>query len=226
MQDWAVLALLVCVCGERERGVLGWAVLAATPRLPELPRPVCSPGRLLGWGSRALDWQWLTAEVAGWLQCKSNFSCFISASWVLFCNGGAGVIYWVNLHFSDVARAVLMTESQLRRAAVPRCSPARPLPPGSERHQGLGLHTPGGGGPGPCSRALSPHGEPCLATRGGAGGLPTCPLSTFVFKKCGFKSGLFLLRKKHPPTPLLTACLSFEWLKNCYDRCWFFFGHL
>lgn len=130
MQDWAVLALLVCVCGERERGVPGWAVLASTSRLPELPRPVCSPGSLFGWGSQALDWQWLTAEVAGWLQCKSNFSCFISASWVLFCNGGAGVIYWVNLHFSDVARAAVMTESQLRRAAAPCCSPARPPPAG------------------------------------------------------------------------------------------------
>lgn len=47
-----------------------------------------------------------------------QFSLFISASWVLSCNGEASVIYWVNLHFSGVARAMVMRESQLRWAAV------------------------------------------------------------------------------------------------------------
>lgn len=75
-------------------------------------------GKHICMGLTAFDWQWLTDEVAGWLQCKSNFSCFISASWVLFCNGEGGVIYWVNLHFSDVARAMVMSESQLRWTAA------------------------------------------------------------------------------------------------------------
>lgn len=84
----------------------------------QVPMASLLPGKSVWMGLTALEWQWLTAEVAGWLQCKSYFSCFISASWVLFCNGEADVIYWVNLHFSDVARAMVMSENQLRWTAV------------------------------------------------------------------------------------------------------------
>lgn len=87
-------------------------------------------------GLTALDWQWLTAEVACWLQCKSNFSCFISASWVLFCNGEAGMIYWVNLHFSDVAKAMVMSESQLRWTAVLLLLTTDTLTPDCNCHEG------------------------------------------------------------------------------------------
>lgn len=104
--------VLWCVCGGKGNvKTLCWALLLTFPG-PQCCREACRMGL------RAPDWQWLTAEVAGWLQCKSNFSCFISASWVLSCNGEAGVIYWVNLHFSDVARATVMSESQLRWRAL------------------------------------------------------------------------------------------------------------
>lgn len=133
-----MLGLVVCIWGRE-----AWRPCAEPCSSPSQG---CSAAGKPAWmGLRAPDWQWLTAEVAGWLQCKSNFSCFISASWVLSCNGEAGVIYWVNLHFSDVARATVMSESQLRWRVVqlPLTCVTPSLPPAWwSQHEGCTIRVP------------------------------------------------------------------------------------
>jgi len=131
----------------------------------------------------ALAWQRQTAGVAGRLQGRAAVSRVISASWVLFCNGEAGVIYWVNLHFSDAARAVVVSESRRRCMAVllplaPWCPPTRLASPRGPRVGSVGC----GKGSGLCARpsGLSPLGGPChgvvlpcLTALDGIWGLPS-----------------------------------------------------
>lgn len=103
-------------CGVKEYEGPVLSVFPSVPWLPKSPWPVYYQESLAG-----AYRPWLAVTDRWSLRLTSmqiQFSLFISASWVLSCNGEAGVIYWVNLHFSGVARAMVMRESQLRWAAV------------------------------------------------------------------------------------------------------------
>lgn len=107
---------LVGSCGVKEYEGPVLSIFPSVPWLPKFPWPVYYQGSLAG-----AYRPWLAVTDRWSLRLTSmqiQFSLFISASWVLSCKGEAGVIYWTNLHFSGVARAMVMRESQLRWAAV------------------------------------------------------------------------------------------------------------
>lgn len=111
-----LLAFVRCVCMVLCEGPM-LSIFTSASWLLRFPWPVCYwevclDGAYSPWWALIDSWSGRLTSV------QIQFSHFISASWVQFCSSEAGVIYWVNLHFSDVATAMVMSESQLRWTAV------------------------------------------------------------------------------------------------------------